>query len=231
MKALIVDDDLDLADVISFTMRRAGFETLVAHNGDLALERWQADHPDIILLDLNLPKMDGLAVCQSIRAQDDTPIIILTVRGDEDDVVLGLDLGADDYIVKPFSPRQLVARAEAVLRRAANGSVLSPAPLVASALTLDLSRREVAFADAPTVHLSMLECRLLAKLMQNGGQVIPADMLIDHIWGPAGANREMLKQLVSRLRSKIEPDPSKPIYIETVVGVGYAFTDTVSSSP
>lgn len=225
MKALIVDDDLDLADVISFTMRRAGFETLVAHNGDLALKRWQAERPDIILLDLNLPKMDGLAVCQHIRAQDDTPIIILTVRGEEDDVVQGLELGADDYIIKPFSPRQLVARAEAVLRRAANVDILSPAPLVAGVFTLDLTRREATIADAPAVHLSTLECRLLAILMQNIGKVLPANTLIDHVWGPAGANREMLKQLVSRLRSKIEPNPSNPIYIETVVGVGYAFSD------
>ena len=230
MKALIVDDDLDLADVISFTMRRAGFETLVAHNGDLALERWRADSPDIILLDLNLPRMDGLEVCQHIRAQDDTPIIILTVRGEEDDVVRGLEMGADDYIVKPFSPRQLVARTEAVLRRSASMDVLSPAPLVAGALTLDLSRREVTAGDAPAIHLSMLESRLLAILMQNSGNVLPADTLIDHVWGPAGANREMLKQLVSRLRSKIEPDPSNPVYIETVVGVGYAFTDP-SPSP
>ena len=139
-------------------------------------------------------------------------------------------MGADDYIIKPFSPRQLVARAEAVLRRASSTDILSPAPLVANTLTLDLSRREVTVEGAPAIHLSMLECRLLAILMQNSGKVLPANTLIDHVWGPAGANREMLKQLVSRLRSKIEPDPPNPVYIETVVGVGYVFTDAPSSS-
>ncbi len=220
MKALIVDDDLDLADVVSFTMRRAGFETIIAHDGPLALERWQNDSPDIIILDLNLPRLDGLAICQQIRAEDNTPIIILSVRGDEDDVVRGLELGADDYIVKPFSPRQLVARVEAVLRRA-GAEVLSPAALKAGSITLDPARREVACGDEEPVRLSPLECRLLTMLMENVGQVVPADMLIDRVWGPVGGNRDMLKQLVSRLRHKIEPDPSNPMYLETVIGVGY----------
>jgi DNA-binding response OmpR family regulator len=220
MKALIVDDDLDLADVVSFTMRRAGFETIIAHDGPLALERWQNDAPDIIILDLNLPRIDGLAVCQQIRAEDSTPIIILSVRGDEDDVVRGLELGADDYIVKPFSPRQLVARVEAVLRRAGT-EVLTPALLKAGPITLDPARREVTCGGGEPVRLSHLECRLLTMLMENAGQVVPADMLIDRVWGPVGGNRDMLKQLVSRLRHKVEPDPSNPVYLETVIGVGY----------
>lgn len=220
MKALIVDDDLDLADVVSFTMRRAGFNTIIAHDGRLALERWQEESPDIIILDLNLPRLDGLAICQQIRAEDDTPIIILSVRGDEDDVVRGLELGADDYIVKPFSPRQLVARVEAVLRRA-GADVLSPASLSVGPITFDVARREVTREDAEPVRLSHLESRLMAMLMENAGQVVPADTLIDRVWGPVGGNRDMLKQLVSRLRHKIEPDPSNPIYLETVIGVGY----------
>jgi DNA-binding response OmpR family regulator len=186
MKALIVDDDLDLADVVSFTMRRAGFETIIAHDGPLALERWQNDAPDIIILDLNLPRMDGLAICQQIRAEDNTPIIILSVRGDEDDVVRGLELGADDYIVKPFSPRQLIARAEAVLRRAGT-EVLTPASLEAGPITLDPARREVTCEDAEPVRLSPLECRLLTMLMENAGQVVPADTLIDRVWQPGHA--------------------------------------------
>ncbi len=120
MKALVVDDDLALADVVAFTLRRAGFEVITAHDGLTAIDRWQAESPDLILLDLNLPRLDGLNVCQRVRAQDNTPIIILSVRGEEDDIVRGLQLGADDYIVKPFSPRQMVARVEAVLRRSGN---------------------------------------------------------------------------------------------------------------
>ena len=118
MKALIVDDDLVLADVLSFTLRRAGFQVFAVHDGQAALEAWRNEAPDLIILDLNLPKLDGLEVCRRIREQDDVPIIILSVRGDDDDVVRGLELGADDYVPKPFSPRQLVARAQAVLRRA-----------------------------------------------------------------------------------------------------------------
>jgi DNA-binding response OmpR family regulator len=220
MKALIVDDDLDLADVIAFTMRRAGFDVILAHDGLLALDRWQLEAPDLVILDLNLPRLDGLAVCQRIRAQGDTPIIILSVRDEEDDIVRGLELGADDYVIKPFSPRQLVARAEALLRRA-GAAVVTPGILTAGDLSLDLSRRTVERGGQPLAQLTRLECRLLDILMRNSGQVLPADALIDHVWGPAGGDRVMLKQLVSRLRHKIEPDPSHPVYVETVTGIGY----------
>jgi DNA-binding response OmpR family regulator len=222
MKALIVDDDLALADVVSFTMRRAGFETIVAHDGQAALERWQAEAPDIIILDLNLPKLDGLNVCRRIRAQDDTPIIILSVRGEDDDIVAGLKLGADDYVVKPFSPRQIVARVEAVLRRAGASSI-SPGPVTAGDLRLDPSRFELRRGNQSLVELTRLESRLLEILMRNGNQVLPADSLIGYVWGPAGGDRAMLKQLVYRLRRKIEVDPSHPVYLETVPNVGYVF--------
>ena len=222
MKVLIVDDDLALADVLSFTMRRAGYEVIMAHDGQSALDRWSDQNPDLIILDLNLPKLDGLKVCQQIRAQSSTPIIILTVRGDEDDVVKGLELGADDYIVKPFSPRQLVARAEAVLRRVTTSPV-SPAPIQAGDLTLDSSRSEVHRGNEGVVQLTKLECKLMETLMINRGSVLPIDTLIDSVWGPSAGDRVMLKQLVYRLRRKIEPDPSKPKYIQTVAGVGYTF--------
>jgi DNA-binding response OmpR family regulator len=222
VKALIVDDDLALADVVSFTLRRAGFETLVAHDGHTALERWQADAPDVIILDLNLPKLDGLSVCRQIRAQDDTPIIILSVRGEDDDIVAGLKLGADDYVVKPFSPRQLMARIEAVLRRAGAPSV-APGPVTAGDLTLDPLRFELYRDGKVLAALTRLESRLLEILMHNSGQVLTADSLIDYVWGPAGGDRVMLKQLVYRLRRKIEADPSNPSYLETVANVGYAF--------
>ena len=224
MKALIVDDDLVLADVLSFTMRRAGFQVVMAHDGQKALDVWSDETPDLIILDLNLPTLDGLEVCQRIRQQDAVPIIILSVRGEDDDVVRGLELGADDYIAKPFSPRQLVARAQAVLRRvgSSNTTPAASGSLVAGDLTLDLTRRELKRADKLLTQLTPLECRLMESLMLNVGHVLPADTLITHIWGPAGGDRTMLKQLVHRLRVKIEPEPSTPRYLETVPGVGYA---------
>jgi DNA-binding response OmpR family regulator len=228
MKALVVDDDLVLADVVAFTLRRAGFEVSLAHDGLAALEQWQTTPYDIIILDLNLPKLDGLTVCQRIRAESDIPILILSVRGEEDDVVRGLELGADDYVVKPFSPRQLVARIRAVLRRSATSPI--PGPLIVGDLTLDLARHEVHRLGQPSIQLTPLECRLLETLMRNSGHVLPSDMLISHIWGPGRGDRVMLKQLVKRLRSKIEPDPSKPVYLETVPGVGYALVGRTSST-
>jgi DNA-binding response OmpR family regulator len=222
MKALIVDDDLALADVVSFTFRRAGYEVIQAHDGQSAMERWQVNAPDLIILDLNLPKVDGLTVCRRIREQSNTPIIILSVRGEEDDVVQGLNLGADDYVIKPFSPRQLIARAEAVLRRSDLHSLI-PEAITVGDLTLNPSRLAVQRSGLFLANLTRLECRLLEILMRNTGQALLADTLIDFVWGPAGGDRVMLKQLVYRLRRKIESDPSKPVYIETVPGIGYAF--------
>jgi len=221
MKALVADDDLALADVVSFTLRRAGFEVITAHDGQAALNRWQAEHPDIIILDLNMPKLSGLQVCQRVRAQDDTPIIILSVRGDEDDIVRGLQLGADDYIVKPFSPRQLVARAEAVMRRTNDRSQSMPGPLKVGDLTLDPNRCEARTGARELIRLTKLECKLLESLMINRGQALTFDMLIEDVWGPDGGDRSMLKQLVYRLRRKIETDPSEPVYVATVPGIGY----------
>lgn len=220
MKVLIVDDDLALSDVLSFTMRRAGYEVCLAHDGLTALDRWKNTSPDLILLDLNLPRLDGLSVCRQIRALDETPIIMLTVRGDDDDVVTGLESGADDYVVKPFSPRQVVARVEAVLRRAGRGAI-SPVPVEAGELTLDLTRHQLIKGDKVLAQLTRLECRLLEALMFNHGQVLLADQLIDYVWGATAGDRSLLKQLIYRLRQKIEPDPSNPTMLTTVTGIGY----------
>lgn len=228
MKALIVDDDLALADVVSFTMRRAGFEVIMAHDGRSALQSWEAESPDVIILDLNLPKLDGMTVCQQIHAQDDTPIVILSVRGEEEDIVKGLELGADDYVVKPFSPRQLVARVEAVLRRASRQAV-TPVPLSIGDITLEPMRREVWRNDRLVANLTRLENRLLEVMMQNKDQVLLSDTLIDHVWGPGCGDRGMLKQLVYRLRHKIEDDPSKPTYLETLPGIGYSFRSSLNN--
>jgi DNA-binding response OmpR family regulator len=226
LKALVVDDDRVLADLVAFTLRREGFEVILAHDGESALRRWAETTPDIVLLDVNLPKsvpkLDGFAVCRQIREKADTPIILLTVRDDEDDIVRGLQLGADDYILKPFSPRQLVARVQAVLRRA--GSSPTPTSRQVGELTLDNSRREVSVRGAQPVSLTSLESRLLDYLMLNSGQILNAEDIINHVWGMQGGDRDMLRQLIRRLRTKIEPDPAQPIYIETVPGLGYGIS-------
>ena len=221
MKALIVDDDLALVDVIDFTLRRAGFTTVFAYDGATALSRWESEMPDLIILDWNLPTLNGLEVCRCIRAQADTPIIILSVRSSEDDVVKGLELGADDYIVKPFSPRQLVARVEALLRRT-KVSYHNAEPILAGGLTLDVSRTQVTVNNDPPIKLTKLESRLLEILMLNHGLVLSVDTIIDHIWGPVRGDRTMVKQLVYRLRKKIESAPSNPQFVETIGGVGYS---------
>jgi len=224
MKALVVDDDRVLADVVAFTLRREGFEIILADDGAKALQRWQEERPDIVVLDVNLPRVDGFTVCQKIRAEENTPIVLLTVRAEEDDIVRGLELGADDYIVKPFSPRQLVARVNAVLRRA--GTKPTSALLEVGDISFDPSQRKVVVQDIHTASLTPLENRLLEVLMINAGQVLTTAMLIDYVWGPAGGDRDMLRQLVKRLRGKVEPDPANPFYIQTAPGLGYGITRT-----
>jgi DNA-binding response OmpR family regulator len=230
MKALVIDDDRVLADLVAFTLRREGFQVVQGYDGEAALQSWDKEQPDLIVLDVNLPKLDGFAVCRRIREQADTPIILLTVRGEEDDIVRGLELGADDYISKPFSPRQLVARAQAVLRRA--GKASTPAIVQAGELIMDAGRRELRIGQGPPVPLTPLESRLLGYLMVNAGHVLTTEALIDHVWGAEGGDRDMLRQLVRRLRAKVaracgvaEPDSAaRPGYIETVPGLGYGLT-------
>jgi DNA-binding response OmpR family regulator len=223
MKALVVDDDRVLADLVAFTLRREGFQVIQAHDGEAALRRWSEEQPDLLVLDVNLPKVDGFTVCRRIRAEADTPIILLTVREEEDDIVHGLGLGADDYILKPFSPRQLVARVQAVLRRA--GSLVTPAVRQVGAFSLDTSRRELHINAAPAIPLTALECRLLDYLMLNAHHVLTAEDILNHVWGAEGGDKDALRQLVHRLRGKIEPNPATPVYIQTVPGVGYGFRE------
>ncbi len=223
MKILVVEDDLSLSDIIGFTLRRAGFEVTTAFDGEDALVAWADDAPALVLLDLNLPKLDGLTVCRRIRAEGKTPIIILSVRGGDEAVVQGLELGADDYIVKPFSPSQLVARVRAVLRRVETTPL--PGPLTVGELVLDRNRNEVQRNGQSPIRLTPLETRLLESLMLNVGQVMPAELLINAVWGIDGGDRTMLKQLVYRLRSKLEADPTQPRLLETVPGIGYALIE------
>lgn len=222
MKALVVDDDLALSDVLSFTMRRAGYQVISAHDGKEALELWQSESPDLIILDLNLPKLDGFSVCRWIRARSEVPIIILSVRNDEEDVVDGLKFGADDYLVKPFSPRELVARADAVMRRASAAQEV-PDTLQAGVFQLQTTKNELRIGEREAIQITRLESRLLDVLMRNTGHVVMTSTIIDYVWGPSGGDRKMLKQLIYRLRRKIEPDMDRPTYIQTVSNLGYIF--------
>ncbi len=221
MKILVVEDDLALADVLAFTLRRAGFDVLAVYDGGAATAAWQHAHPHLIILDLNLPYLDGMGLCRAIRSQSDVPIIMLTARSGDADVVQGLEAGADDYVVKPFSPSQLVARVRAVLRR--TDTAFLPVELAVGGLRLDRARNEVHRPGLGPVHLTPLETRLLEMMMLHAGQAMTTDALLNAVWAAEGGDRAMLKQLVYRLRSKIEPDPARPTQIETIPGIGYAF--------
>ena len=221
MKILVVEDDLSLSDILAFTLRRVGYDVVTAYDGIVALQLWQAEKPDLVVLDLNLPKLDGLDVCRQIRSQAQTPIIILSVRSGDEAVVKGLELGADDYVVKPFSPNQLVARIQAVSRRAGVADATSVLEL--AGFTFDRSRNEVQRQDSEPARLTPLEAKLLETLILHAGQVLTSDVLITTVWGNDGGDKTMLKQLVYRLRAKIDQDDSVPSLIETVPGIGYSF--------
>jgi DNA-binding response OmpR family regulator len=227
MKILVVDDDRVVADLIVFTVRKAGYEAVMASDASSALRRWTEDRPDLIILDINLPGTaqlkDGFAICQHIRRQSDVPIILLTVRGEEHDIVRGLEAGADDYVLKPFSPRQLVARVQAVLRRGRTIENSAPARLSVDGLDFNPKMREISLANGDTKSLTALESRLLESLMLNAGTILTTDDLISDVWGASGGNSEMLRQLVRRLRAKVEEDSTNPYYIQNLPGLGYAF--------
>jgi two-component system, OmpR family, response regulator RegX3 len=215
MKALVVEDDMVLADVLAFTLRREGYEVLLAQDGEAALERFETEKPAIVLLDLNLPKLDGAAVCRRIRQSHATPIIMLSVRDSDADVIRGLEIGADDYLTKPFSPAQLLARMQAVLRRAGQHS---PKKLSLGGVSLNSERHQLEIDGQDAIQLTPLENNLIELLMINREQVLPTQTIIDRVW-PDGGDKAMLKQLIYRLRHKIE---NTDIYIDAVLGVGYA---------
>ncbi|MBV8202118.1 MAG: response regulator transcription factor [Acidobacteria bacterium] len=220
MKILIVDDDLDLSGLVAYALRQAGYLTVEAGDGLAALDAFAREEPDLVILDLQLPKLGGREVCRRIREHSSTPIIMLTVQGSEEDEVAGLDMGADDYLTKPFSPRGLLARVRALLRRAGDER---PAPLAAGDFALDLEQQSVSVGGGPPRRLTRLEVRLLQLLLVNAGHPLPVERLLSHVWGSrGGGDRQLVKQLVHRLRQKIERDARQPRYLVTVAGVGYA---------
>jgi DNA-binding response OmpR family regulator len=223
MKVLIVDDDLALTDVLSFTMRRAGYEVIPANDGITALERWEAESPDLVILDLNLPGMDGLEVCRQMRAKSDIPIVILSVRDREEDIIAGLKSGADDYIVKPFSPRQLVARAESILRQDVRQT--SPTEILKiGPITFSPSQKELHYGEQKRAYLTRLESRLVEILIRHCGQTVSYQDLIEYVWGPKRGDLSALRELAYSLRRKVEEQLESPLEIDQVNGEGYSLS-------
>jgi DNA-binding response OmpR family regulator len=220
MKTMVVDDDKNLAEIIAFTFKREGYEVILAEDGETALQHWRLDKPDLIILDVNIPSPDGFSVCHTIREEEDTPIIILTVRSNEEDIIHGLDIGADDYITKPFSPRQLMARVDAVLRRSNRES--DSAFREMGKFYLDLNRHTLKIDHNPAIQLTALEFRLFDCLMINTGQIVNAEIIVEYVWGTLGGNKDMVRQLVHRLRNKIGMCYEGPELIETIPGLGYS---------
>src|SRR3569833_2055510 len=219
MKILIADDDRDLRELIGFTLTQAGYLVMKSGDGPSAVQTFENESPDLVVLDINMPGMSGFQVCEAIRKRSRVPVIMLTVRGEEEDLVRALELGADDYLTKPFSPRTLLARIKALLRRA---GMENTAPLAAGRVTLDIEEHTVQIGQSEAVRLTKLELRLLQMLLANVGRTVSADRLLVHIWGHRNSgDRQLLKQLVHRLRHKIEADPANPQLLQTSAGSGY----------
>jgi two-component system KDP operon response regulator KdpE len=225
MKILIVDDEPDVVKVIamSFRMQQPAWEVISAQDGLEALEMLDRERPDVVLLDIGLPEMDGFEVLKSIRLYSDVPVIMLTVRDDELGKVQGLELGADDYVTKPFSHLELLARVRAVLRRAQSLPMVHDQPFASGDIQVDFARREVTVRDQP-VALTGTEYRLLYHLVRNAGRIMTHEALLARVWGREYTDEiSYLKSYVSRLRNKLEQDPHHPDYILTEYGVGYWF--------
>lgn len=224
MTVLIVEDDREIAQLVRDYLERAGFATYWAGDGEEALAQARIGRPDLIVLDLGLPKRDGLDVIREIRKTAQTPIVILTARGEETDRIVGLELGADDYIVKPFSPREVVARVRAVLRRATATAEEQPV-LRRGAMEIDIPRMRVTIQGSP-VDLTATEFQLLATLARRPGQVFTRGQLLDSVRGDVFEGYERaIDAHIKNIRRKIEPDTAKPIYIQTIYGVGYRFAE------
>jgi DNA-binding response OmpR family regulator len=222
-KILIVDDEPKILRLVSDYLEAAGFAVATAHDGDEALMRVRTERPDLVILDLGLPGLDGLDVTRSLRRDGDLPIIMLTARDDETDRIIGLELGADDYVTKPFSPREVVARVRAVLRRHAGAR---PSETLRTAdLVLDVPRMRVTRADEP-IDLTATEFSLLAAMARHPGRVFTRSQLLDAIHGVAFESFERaIDAHVKNIRRKLEPDPRAPRYLLTVYGVGYRLAD------
>jgi len=222
-RVLVVEDEESFSDALSYMLRREGFEVAVAATGPGALEEYDRAGADIVLLDLMLPGLSGTDVFRALRTRSNVPVIMLTAKDSEIDKVVGLELGADDYVTKPFSSRELLARVRAVLRRGGDADDLAEAVLEVGRVRMDVERHVVTIDGDPT-RLPLKEFELLELLLRNAGRVLTRGQLIDRVWGADYVgDTKTLDVHVKRLRAKIEPDPSEPRYLLTVRGLGYKF--------
>jgi len=218
---LVADDEPQMVGVISYGLQNAGFEVVMAYDGREALQQVEKCRPDLVILDVEMPALDGFAVCQKVRTATTIPVLLLTVRDEQEEIIKGLELGADDYMTKPFSIRELTLRVQAILRRTRNSDQHS---VDMQPLHIDFDRRRVTLHDLP-VELSPLEYRLLVCLVSNAGRVLTWQALLKEVWELEiwQGDKEMVKIEIYRLRQKLEPNPSDPIFIHTERGVGYYF--------
>ena len=228
LSVLIVDDEPSFVEALVIGLGREGFAVTVATDGAEALRRFDELEPDLVLLDVMLPNMSGVDVCRALRSRSSVPIIMVTARSDEVDAVVGLEVGADDYVTKPYRLRELVARMRAVLRRAENRDQTvdeADGPLRAGGVSLDIDRHEVV-VRGEAVALPLKEFEVLSVLMQNAGRVVTRDQLIDRVWGADYVgDTKTLDVHIKRLRNRIEVDPKTPVLIVTIRGLGYRFAD------
>lgn len=223
---LYADDDYDSQQSVCLVLEDAGMHVVFADDGARAVEIWRVQPVDVVVLDVIMPEMDGLEACRRIRRESSVPIILLTARGREEDIVAGFEAGADDYIIKPFRPRELVARINALLRRMTVPSWQGRKRLTFGTLTLDLEAHCV-FQHGRQVDVSPMEFRLLKYLMQHAGNVVTKEDLLRNVWGYVASSGDLnlIEATIRRLRQKVETDPSRPQYIHTVWGAGYRFGD------
>jgi two-component system, OmpR family, response regulator RegX3 len=222
-RILVVEDEESLSDPLSYMLRKEGFEVALAETGPAALEEFDRRGADLVLLDLMLPGLSGTEVCRALRSRSTVPVIMLTAKDAEVDKVVGLELGADDYVTKPYSARELVARIRAVLRRQGEPDELATATVEAGPVRLDVDRHVVSVGGEP-VSMPLKEFELLELLLRNAGRVLTRGQLIDRVWGSDYVgDTKTLDVHVKRLRAKVEPDPGAPRHIVTVRGLGYKF--------
>ena len=225
-KILIVEDEISFSEAIAFLLGKEGFESEIAENGRVALELFKKNHYDLILLDLMIPEVSGIDVCRTIRTTSPVPIIMLTAKDSEVDKVVGLELGADDYVTKPYSSREVVARIKAVMRRGVpdeSGSEANSSIQAAGRIRMDIDRHQVTVNEI-LINLPLKEFELLEFLMRNSGRVLTRGQLIDRVWGgDYYGDTKTLDVHIKRLRSKIEDDPANPLLIQTIRGLGYKF--------
>jgi two-component system response regulator RegX3 len=222
-RILIVEDEVSFSDPLSYLLRKEGYDVAVAETGPAGLAEFDKNGADLVLLDIMLPGLSGVDVCRSLRQRSSVPVIMLSAKDSEIDKVVGLEIGADDYVTKPYSSRELLARVKAVLRRLAEPEDLVPPTLEAGPVRMDVERHTVSVGGTPTA-LPLKEFELLEMLLRNSGRVLTRMQLIDRVWGSDYVgDTKTLDVHIKRLRAKIEPDPSAPVHIVTVRGLGYKF--------